>query len=185
MKTVAVLLVKRVYGSTDFTITSSSTWLQSLETNASHKPSQIYTKLRPRYNTSAFYCQSCIRGKAITAPKTENITSNIQKGTGFFGFFSRRASATGFALLSTAGACWAAGDGATVGFSWGSGSAGAFSICCCWLYFSTYSGNSFLKCGQFLLQNVQGQDFRELREWYLEHDLNYVQTKQGAKSKIY
>jgi hypothetical protein len=100
-----------------------------------------------------YYCQSCIRGKAITAPKTENMTRTIQKGTAFFWFFSRRASATGCALLATTGACWTAGDGAgAAGFSRGSSSAAVFSNCCCWLYFSTYSGNSFLKCGQFLLQ---------------------------------
>ena len=113
-----------------------------------------YTKLRPSITLSViYYSQSCIRGKAITAPKTENMTRTIQKGTAFFWFFSRRASATGCALLATTGACWTAGDGAgAAGFSRGSGSAAVFSNCCCWLYFSTYSGNSFLKCGQFLLQ---------------------------------
>lgn len=113
-----------------------------------------YTKLRPGITPShcLYYCQSCIRGNAITALKTENMTSTIQKGTAFFWFLSRRASASGCALLATTGACWTAGDGAGAGFSWGTGSAAVFSNCCCWLYFSTYSGKSFLKCGQFLLQ---------------------------------
>ena len=119
------------------------------------RPIENIYKITPRYHTFSviYYSQSCIRGKAITAPKTENMTRTIQKGTAFFWFFSRRASATGCALLATTGACWTAGDGAgAAGFSRGSGSAAVFSNCCCWLYFSTYSGNSFLKCGQFLLQ---------------------------------
>jgi hypothetical protein len=111
--------VKRGYGSTDFTITKVKRVHRRIELR---KPWENYTKITPRYHTfiASFYfiCQSCIRGKAITAPKTENITSIIQKGTRFFCFCSPAASAAGFALLATTAACcWTAGDGAGAGFS--------------------------------------------------------------------
>uniref|UniRef100_A0A8R7QZZ2 Uncharacterized protein n=1 Tax=Triticum urartu TaxID=4572 RepID=A0A8R7QZZ2_TRIUA len=50
---------------------------------------------------STFYCESCIRGKAITAPKTETITTISQKGTRFFSLFSPWTSAIGLLILFT------------------------------------------------------------------------------------
>lgn len=112
--------------------------------------------------------QSCIRGKAMTMPKMDNNSSTIQNGN-FFPCLLLPASFTN-SLRSCVPVCSALAD------RWPDLSSGG---CCemadardfCWLYFSTYSGKSFLKLGQFLLSQLYASEALASSRFSLSEDL--------------
>ena len=86
------------------------------------------------------------RGSAITTPKTDTSNSIIHAGNPCFLFFllSFKPPSESSFVVSTVFA-----DSALLLLSWGDSGA-VCCVCsasCCWLYFSTYSGNSFRNAG--------------------------------------
>lgn len=99
--------------------------------------------LLPRY-------QSWSKGSAITMPKMETSKNIIQVGNDCFLAFLPSFTASilctsspkELGTLSNIGVEFSSRD-----ISADTCSATSFSASCCWLYFSTYSGNNFLKVG--------------------------------------